>query len=148
MLDTIDIYSSYLVSLFQSKTSVSTGGNASPARTPPGISLGIMAEFEQAATQLSLAYRTPGTFIIMLALTIDIHLQPVALPWSVEDYLRHLPPKPSGFNGFVEDSLESMFPPLNTYPFPIICDPICLVDNHGVILSWYLPRCLSPERQV
>jgi hypothetical protein len=62
--------------------------------------------------------------------------------------LDHLPPRPNGFNSAVEDNLEAMFPPLHPPPHPLISEAITIVDNQGIILCWYLPRCLSRGRQV
>ena len=44
--------------------------------------------------------------------------------------------------------MESKFPPLYSDPFPLVSDPACVVDAMGVILCWYLPGCLTRERQV
>lgn len=148
MFDTIETHSSYLLRLFQGKLSVVSGASCPRVNPPADMSLALMAEYEMAATTLDTAYRSPSMFDRSLNYAKSQYLPTVSLPWSVKEYLEHLPPRPNGFIGAVEDKLESLFPPMHSPPYPLISDPTTIVDLHGCILSWYLPGCLSRERQV
>lgn len=72
----------------------------------------------------------------------------VYVPWSAAEYDKYTPPRPSGFDGPVEERLEERFRRAYEKPFPHIQDPCVLVDIDGIILAWYLPAGLTVERQV
>ena len=72
----------------------------------------------------------------------------VVLPWSVSDYNMHLPARPNGFFGSLEETMESLFPPLFPRPFPMVDSPCVIMDNNAIIIYWYLPGCLTLSRQV
>jgi len=59
-----------------------------------------------------------------------------------------MPSRPNGFDSPIEDGLLKQFPPLYDVPFPTCRDPITITDSEGLILAWYLPNSLTPERQV
>ena len=72
----------------------------------------------------------------------------VQVPWSAAEYNEHLPPRPTGFDGPIEDKMEQMFPPPFSIPFPVVNEPCSLSDGARAILYWYLPNALTERRQV
>jgi hypothetical protein len=90
----------------------------------------------------------PSNIYVDQIIAYSIALYQVVVPWSVVDYCAHLPARPKGFDCPREDEILAKFPPLYQRPFPTVTEPCCVVDNQGVILAWYLPRCLTAKRQV
>ncbi|KII83082.1 hypothetical protein PLICRDRAFT_119852 [Plicaturopsis crispa FD-325 SS-3] len=70
----------------------------------------------------------------------------VQLPWDAEHYNTHLGARPSGQQYKKEASLQSRYPALRLSE-GVIDQPITVVDIHGVILLWYMPRALTASRQ-
>jgi hypothetical protein len=97
---------------------------------------------------LNVAYRSPGEFEVGLSTSHYLLQFTVTLPWSIEEYCKHMPPQPNGIDGRVEDDLQQKFPPLHGQPFPIAEDPLCLVDCVGIIWAWFLPCCLTSARKL
>ena len=68
--------------------------------------------------------------------------------WSVKDYtdeLRRISPRCTGLNNGLEEKLLKSFPPLQNETF---MSSGVVTDKNGLILMWYLPRILTPKRQV
>lgn len=72
----------------------------------------------------------------------------VYVPWSAAEYDQNTPPRPSGFDGPVEERLAALFEKAYEKPFPYVQEPCIVVDKDGIILAWYLPAGLTFERQV
>jgi hypothetical protein len=72
----------------------------------------------------------------------------VYVPWSATEYDKHTPPRPSSFDGPVEEQLLEIVGRAYKKPFPHIQDPYVLVDIDGIILAWYLPAGLTVDHQV
>ena len=64
------------------------------------------------------------------------------------EYNEHLLPRPTGFDGPIEDQMEQMFPLLFTTQFPVVHAPCSLSDGARAILYWYLPNALTERQQV
>jgi hypothetical protein len=147
--------SEYLVDLFKTKLAFPDSidcpqpSNMSMPTPPSGMSLTSMAEYELLASILSRAYRTPSRRRPLIPISSHDPIDfVVTVPWDVREYCNRLPPRPNGFDSNVEDNLVRMFPALHERPFPAVVRPCCIVDVNGVILCWYLPSCLTFERQV
>jgi len=133
--------------LFKAKLSVPLGTDTPIVDRPFKASSVYIAEFELLASVLNRAYRSPGKSLPPL-LSAFKSILVVVLPWRVQDYVQHLPPRPTGFNREFESKIIDIFLPLHSPPYPLVTDPVCIMDNQGTLLHWYLPGCLSTDRQV
>jgi hypothetical protein len=148
LLNRIVKYSDYLLSIFRCKIA-SFKGSLDPPLPPDDISLAFLVELELLAGVLARAYHNPSQQILFLARAICLMPNSeVRMPWSVRDYCRNMTLRPSGFDSALEQELLKKFPPLNNPPFPTTFVPSCILDIEGSILSWYLPNCLTLDRQV
>ncbi|GBE85939.1 hypothetical protein SCP_0804630 [Sparassis crispa] len=72
---------------------------------------------------------------------------PVRLQWDIDRYCDSLSIQPTGQNEVLEAELERKWPPPFGESEIRIDQPATLVDMHGRILAWILPRVLIPDRQ-
>jgi hypothetical protein len=77
----------------------------------------------------------------------------VKIEWDVTRYADKLPLRPanSGTKAALqtEESLNRRYPPRNDSASEVpISRPCIIVDMHGIILAWHLPRILKDSRQV
>lgn len=75
------------------------------------------------------------------------------IEWDVTRYADRLPLRPanSGTKSALatEDRLNRRYPPRNDLTAEVpISRPCIIVDMHGIILAWHLPRILKDSRQV
>jgi hypothetical protein len=136
------------VALFQLKLALPGGMMGAYITPPPGMSLCRAAKFMKMADVLARAYRSPGKHLFCIVRYVIYYFCSVILGWSAEEYVRSMPARPTGLNADVENTLSSMFPPLHAAPYPMVDEPICIADRNGVIVYWYLPQCLTRDRQV
>ncbi|GBE83994.1 hypothetical protein SCP_0510530 [Sparassis crispa] len=72
---------------------------------------------------------------------------PVRLQWDINRYCDSLSIQPTGQNEVLEAELERKWPPPFGESEIHIDQPATLVDMHGRILAWILPKVLIPDRQ-
>lgn len=80
-------------------------------------------------------------------------ITPVAVPWTAEEYMKHIGPHNSGKNADIERDLRTRFPPGPSLSTPLGLErtfdsPLTIVDQAGRILFWYLPDIISENAQV
>ena len=88
----MDVQSAYLCSLFKSLLSVEDGVEPPFAAPPPGLSQDLVNEYTHIASVLNVAYRSPGEFEVGLSTSHCLLRFTVTLPWSIEEYCKHMPP--------------------------------------------------------
>lgn len=69
------------------------------------------------------------------------------MPWDADRYDDAIGIAPTGRNRKVEDALERDWRKVDGHP-RIVEDPCIIVDMHGRILAWNLPKVLTERRQV
>lgn len=74
------------------------------------------------------------------------HWRKVRTSWDADRYATMVTPKQSGQNMKTEERLLSVY--RADHPGMYLNQPAVIADVHGAILSWYLPKSLSPTRQV
>jgi hypothetical protein len=137
--------SQYLTCLFRTKlNNLSTHTCGLPG---PQLTAQTAAECHQIADVLVAAYRNKGdSFLFCLPPYLNI-LTIVCVPWDAVRYGDRLNVRMSGRDDSAEAVLSKRFGPV-TPDTQLYKDPFILVDEHGIILGWYLPQLLSVQRQV
>jgi hypothetical protein len=107
----------------------------------------LLEECEYAAKVIVQAIKNPSKSLPLI-ITPWLTSQSVRTEWSVVDYveaLRNVGPRCTGQQDKVENKLMESFPPCES---TLLSAPTVICDRDGLVMAWYLPGILSPQRQV
>lgn len=149
-------YTKTLYGRYLQRMSAVTDGVLEPLPTPPaGFPQNLAAECDAVALCLAKAIRRQCNHRISLAMEFDSDKLSDATSWPVDQYSAAVP-KQFQYSPEKEAILAAKFPPIGdryvtrepNQLSPVVKGPAVFTDAGGVILAWYLPAIISPERWV